>query len=81
MKHRKISGEKRLVQQDFNTFHPLCSSHLPHNPATLSHFSQCRKEKPSLRATNGWKGDSKREELLWGVRWSEWQVKWGVDGV
>ena len=78
---QKDLGEKRLVPQDFNTFHPLCSSHLPHNPATLSHFSQCRKEKTSLRATNRWKGDSKREELLWGVRWSEWQVKWGVDGV
>ena len=70
MKHR--FGNQILVQQDFNTFYPLCFSLLPPNTATLSQFPQCRKEEMILRTTNRWKGHSKREELLWGVRWGEW---------
>ena len=70
MKHR--FGNQILVPQDFNAFYPLCFSHLPPNTATLSRFFQCRKEEMILRATNRWKGNSKREELLWGVRWGEW---------
>ena len=70
MKHR--FGNQILVPQDFNTFSPLCFSHLPPSTATLSQFPQCRKEEMILRAANRWKGHSKREELLWEVRWGEW---------
>ena len=62
MKHR--FGNQIFVQQDFNTFYPLGCSHLPPNTTTLSKFPQCRKEEMILRATNRWKGHSKREELL-----------------
>ena len=52
----------------------MCSFHLRPNPVSLSHFSHCRQEKTILRATNGWKRDSEREELL-----EEWSVG-GVRG-
>ena len=62
MKHR--FGNQIFVQQDFNTYYPVCCSHFPPNTATLSHFPQCRKEETILRATNIWKGGSKRKEIL-----------------